>query len=179
MEGTFTYISSKIGDEDDTAGAALSHKPRHVFFTSTVAHLTGDSGSPLSHTASTIKDALVASVRPRLGRRPSLQDISASQRNRQTYPFSFEVPTPSRPGEEMPPTFSSVVTMDSDSRGRAGVERAEVEYKIVAHWESADAAEPDRRYLTTRCHCFIGPLTFELLGLKHPFFSSQIQISNR
>ena len=82
-------------------------------------------------------------------------------------------------GEEMPPTFSSVVTMDSDSRGRAGVERAEVEYKIVAHWESADAAEPDRRYLTTRCHCFIGPLTFELLGLKHPFFSSQIQISNR
>lgn len=148
MEGTFTYISSKIGDESDPTGASLSHKPRHVFFTSTIMHPTGETGSPLSATASSIRDAFVASVRPRLGRldrRPSLQDLSTSQRHRQTYPFSFEVPPPSRPGEEMPPTFSSVVMMDSESRGRNSVERAEVEYKIVAHWESTTSTEPDRR----------------------------------
>lgn len=144
MEGTFTYISSKIGDEDHTTHGSLSHQPRHVFFTSTVVHLTGESGSPLSNTASSIKDA-IASVRPRMGRRPSFRDVSSTQRDRQIYPFTFEVPPPGRPGEEMPPTFSSVVMMGSDSRGRSGVERAEVEYKLVALWESVDSIEPERR----------------------------------
>ncbi|CAL1699600.1 unnamed protein product [Somion occarium] len=138
MEGTFVYVSPKLHDDDEST---LRRKPRHVFFTSSVVHPCGDNGSPRSTTS--LRGAFAASMRSvRLDRRPSLQDMTGSRR--QVFQFAFDVPPPSRPGEEMPPTFSSVVMTGTEARGRTGVERAEVEYKVVALWEGADPSEQAR-----------------------------------
>ncbi|KAI0077382.1 hypothetical protein K474DRAFT_1707403 [Panus rudis PR-1116 ss-1] len=138
LEGAFAYISPFSHDQDDSEPHS-SRDHRYLFFTSTVVFSCGDH-SPRS--ATSLREAFNLRSR-RMDRRPSLQDIK-NQGQRQAYPFSFELPQPNRPGEEIPPTFSSVKLGVADTRGRACVERAEVEYKVIATWESADLNEHAR-----------------------------------
>ncbi|TFY80936.1 hypothetical protein EWM64_g3077, partial [Hericium alpestre] len=85
FEGAFLYVSSDVEVRQGTA----SNQYRHVFF-------SAFSGSMLS--------------RGQISRKGSMPTLSSSAQR--TLPFSFEIPQPTRPGEEMPPTFfSSVVAV--------------------------------------------------------------------
>ena len=75
----------------------------------------------------------------RMERRPSLQDLEGAPRK--PFPFSFDLPRPVRPGEELPPTFSTISVGEVGYRGRTAVERAEVDYKLTAVWESMDNSQ--------------------------------------
>lgn len=95
-------------------------------------YTSGESSSPRS--ATSLREAFVASMLSRkMERRPSLQELEGAPRK--PFPFSFELPRPVRPGEELPPTFSTLCAGEVGSRGRTAVERAEVEYKVTADWE--------------------------------------------
>lgn len=57
------------------------------------------------------------------------------------FPFSFDLPSGRQPGQELPPTFSTSTLVASGTRGRAFVEKAEVNYKVTAIWEPSDGFE--------------------------------------
>ncbi|KAI0346440.1 hypothetical protein BDW22DRAFT_756700 [Trametopsis cervina] len=141
MEGAFIYISPDIVEAHDEFPVSNSQgQYRHLFFTSSVTYATGETGSPRS--TSSIREAFANTVRTlKVDRKASLPDLRPAAARGQ-YPFSFEVPRPARQGEEIPPTCSSVSVGVMGTRGRTGVERAEVEYKIIARWEGTD---PDER----------------------------------
>ncbi|EPQ52132.1 hypothetical protein GLOTRDRAFT_80307 [Gloeophyllum trabeum ATCC 11539] len=135
LEGAFTYISPDVGAYEPSSKG----RQRHVFYSSSrVVPLSGALDSPRS--ALNIRDAFVATVR----RRPSLPTVGGS--DMKVIPFNFELPSPTRPGEELPPTFSSSVLMEGGVRSRAQAENAEVSYRVVALWEAMDHSE-DRSLL--------------------------------
>lgn len=136
MEGAFTYISPDLVEvNEDLPVGNDNSKYRHLFFSSTVTYATGDNGSPRS--ASSIREAFANTVRTRKGeQKSSTSDLPTQARTH--FAFSYEIPRPSRQGEEMPPTCSSVSLGVTGTRGRTCVERAEVEYKIIAIWEGSD-----------------------------------------
>ncbi|KAI0701370.1 hypothetical protein BC835DRAFT_245424 [Cytidiella melzeri] len=137
MEGAFIYVSPDVVEahEDLPVGKARGQY-RHLFFTSSVTYTTGDSGSPRS--ASSIREAFANTVRTlKVDRKASLPDLRPNA-SRSHFPFSFDIPRPARLGEELPPTCASVSVGVIGIRGRTGVERAEVEYRIIARWEGTD-----------------------------------------
>lgn len=139
MEGAFIFISPDVVESyEDMPTGKPQGQYRHIFFTSSVTYATGESGSPRS--ASSIREAFANTVRTRKADfKASLPDLSNSARTH--FAFSFEIARPARQGEEMPPTCNSVSVGVVGTRGRAGIERAEVEYKIVATWEGSDPNE--------------------------------------
>ncbi|KAH8084368.1 hypothetical protein BXZ70DRAFT_1012051 [Cristinia sonorae] len=136
MEGAFLFISPTERMQDDI------RKHRHLFFSSTLTFSTGESSSPRS---STLREAITA-VRKSRNRRPSMAEGSSQSHHAvppsQAFPFSFEIPRPPHPEEEFPPTFSTLSMGEIDVRGRTGVERAQVDYLVIAQWEGPD---PDER----------------------------------
>ena len=140
MEGAFVFISPTERIQDDI------RKHRHLFFSSSLPFQTGESGSPR---ASTLREAFTAvRHRSRGERRPSVHEIAPhAGPSSQAYSFAFDIPrpAPSKPGQEMPqempPTFSTMSMGEIGMRGRTGVERAEVEYVIIAQWEGPDPNE--------------------------------------
>ena len=140
MEGAFVFISPDIVEAHEHLPTGKPQGPyRHLFFTSSVTYTTGDNSSPRS--ASTIREAFANTVRTlKVDRKSSMPDLRTSN-SRGQFPFSFEIPRPARQGEEMPPTCSSLSVGVMGVRGRTGVERAEVEYKIIARWEGTDPNE--------------------------------------
>jgi len=129
MEGAFLFISPTERVQDDI------RKHRHLFFTSSVSFATGESGSPRS---STLREAFTA-VRHR-GRSASEFSMHAGP-SCPAFPFDFDMPHATRPGEQIPPTFTAMSMGEVGLRGRTGVERAEVEYVVIAHWEGPDPEE--------------------------------------
>ncbi|GBE83878.1 hypothetical protein SCP_0509350 [Sparassis crispa] len=130
IEGAFVFLSPhmKVGDHSVDVHRTSAH--RHVFFlSSVVAPVTAMDNQ---RSSSSLREAFASSVRPRRERRPSQTDIRLNLKH---FPFSFDLPHSTRAGEELPPTFSSVVMGQTGTHSRAYVERAEVAYKIVATWE--------------------------------------------
>ena len=123
---------------DSPAEARGSDKYRHLFFSSTITFNTGESGSPRS--AASLRDAFSNSVRSRRTASPP-ETVSSA---RPHFPFSFEIPRPGRQNEELPPTCCNVTLGVVGVRGRNCVERAEVEYKVIASWEGSDPNERTR-----------------------------------
>jgi hypothetical protein len=140
MEGAFVYISPDVvGTHEEFPVGKPQGQYRHLFFTSSATYTTGDGGSPRS--SSSIREAFANTVRTlKVDRKASLPDLRPNS-SRGQFPFSFEMPRPTREGEEMPPTCASVSVGVIGTRGRSGVERAEIEYKIVARWEGTDPNE--------------------------------------
>ncbi|EKM58006.1 uncharacterized protein PHACADRAFT_206848 [Phanerochaete carnosa HHB-10118-sp] len=139
FEGAFIYLSpGAMKPSERMADARNSDKYRHLFFSSTITFSTGESGSPRS--ASSLRDAFTNSVR--LRKTESSPNTAGSARPH--FPFAFDIPRPGRPGEELPPTCCNVSLGIAGIRGRSAVERAEVEYKIVATWEDHDDKETAR-----------------------------------
>lgn len=139
FEGAFIYLSpGTLKPSERMADARSSDKFRHLFFSSSVSFSTGESGSPRS--ASSLRDAFTNSVRSRRTESPPRVAGSAHPH----FPFAFEIPRPGRPGEELPPTCCNVSLGVAGIRGRSAVERAEVEYKIIASWEDHDAKQTTR-----------------------------------
>lgn len=62
-----------------------------------------------------------------------------------TFNFDFELPQPDKPGDELPPTFSASNILSGGVRGRAYAENADVQYRVVALWESLDGSGTTRR----------------------------------
>jgi hypothetical protein len=117
-----------LADASDTTPLG---KHRHVFYSVT---LTPSSPSPEASTplSASLRDAL-QSIR----RKASLPTMKSP---RQEF-FSFDVPAPTRPGEEMPPSFSLSTLAENGIRGRTSVEIAEVSYRVIALWESHDGSD--------------------------------------
>ncbi|EMD35360.1 hypothetical protein CERSUDRAFT_116150 [Gelatoporia subvermispora B] len=130
MEGVFEYLSPFIQDAD--LEPTKSH--RHVFLSSSVTFPVGEITSPRS--TSSLRETFTASVRSRMTeRRPSQPNLKGALR---PFRFCFDLPRTTGTGEELPPSFASVTMGECDYRGRHGVERAEVSYKVVATWALDD-----------------------------------------
>ncbi|KAH7098834.1 hypothetical protein BKA62DRAFT_711540 [Auriculariales sp. MPI-PUGE-AT-0066] len=150
MEGTMYYSSPAFARKfADQVANPLRHK--HVFLSSSFLYLPGSSTysttttstgqtSQTSSLGSALKRALsagkkkensasVPTARPRF-EVPAIQQIART--------FSFQIPN--RVGQEIPPSFYASVLNDGRRgrvRERASVESAEVEYRIMAVWESS------------------------------------------
>lgn len=143
MEGDFTYISppTVAAAQEDFLQVSPSGIYRHTFFVSTVVlPVKGRNDRSRSRTWSSsnvsLRDAIAATVRARgVIRQSSQPDLKDALR---PFPFTFEIPPPAKPGEELPSTFCSVVDGLSIPRGRAFVERAEITYKVAAIWETSN-----------------------------------------
>lgn len=134
MHGNFTYLSPHL--TQSTLSPSASSKQHSLYLTSVVIPV---GGLTPQRSLSSLREALTAGVRPgRRERRPSLSDVKGTPR---PFPFSFDIPRATRPGEEMPPTFSSVSLGEAGPRARACVERVEISYKISAMWEPSNSEE--------------------------------------
>ncbi|EIM89071.1 uncharacterized protein STEHIDRAFT_109351 [Stereum hirsutum FP-91666 SS1] len=133
IEGAFLYKSSNN---------ASSGRKRHAFFSSsTVLFPATESSIPKSATVSSIREAF---SRPSMRRKGSVGSLThkrslsnirdAPQRN---FPFSFDLPT-GRPGDELPPTFSSTA-----GTGSSSTDAEEIAYRVVSTWEPFE--DPDGR----------------------------------
>ncbi|OCH89348.1 hypothetical protein OBBRIDRAFT_778682 [Obba rivulosa] len=126
MEGVFEYLSPFIQDAD----LEPTRTHRHVFLSSSITFPVGNIASPRS--TPSLRETFTASVRSRrTERRPSQPELKGALR---PFLFSFDIPRTAGTGEELPPSFSSVTMGECDYRGRHGVERAEVAYKVTANW---------------------------------------------
>ena len=142
LQGSFLFTSPNVDPSDgwqDYADNLREEKGRHVFFNVSVTRSTGEMDSPRSASSVTsLRDAFTASVRGRRERRPSAPGVRGALR---PFAFSFEIPRPEQSGQELPPTFTSVVAGECGSRGRMGVERSEVSYSVTAIWEAIDGSD--------------------------------------
>ncbi|KIJ59377.1 hypothetical protein HYDPIDRAFT_162488 [Hydnomerulius pinastri MD-312] len=129
IEGAFEYSTVKDDVDDDYPCSPTVGNHRHVFLSSSaIIHI-----SPTPDPRSTIREAFGVRKRP-----------SASSLNSpacRSCEFSFEIPSGSRPGEEMPPTFSSTTLVKNRQRRRSYMEKAEVAYRVTATWEASDGSE--------------------------------------
>ncbi|KAJ3552869.1 hypothetical protein NM688_g3926 [Phlebia brevispora] len=141
LEGSFLYVSPSSAAHEGTTFGNPTEEYQHRFLFSSLTFPVGESASPRSTTS--IREALANTVRARrVDRRPSLPELASGPAQ---FPFSFELPQPTRQGEELPQSCSAVSVGELGTRGRTCVERAEVEYKVVAVWESNEPN--DRRLL--------------------------------
>ncbi|KAA1472559.1 hypothetical protein DENSPDRAFT_778464 [Dentipellis sp. KUC8613] len=141
FEGAFMYISPNVQVHQGTPAPQY----RHVFYSSSINFASAsETASPLS---ATLRGAISATVRRHdsrsgksaIPRKGSLPTMGSAQKR--AHSFTFDIPRGERPGEEMPPTFSSSSVSEGGVRGRAYAERAEVSYKIIAIWEPQDESE--------------------------------------
>lgn len=139
----FEYVSINEQldiNEESTQGPIIS-KHRNIFLSSSVIIPI----SPIPDPRSALR------VRKRINHSNTNSPASRSCE------FSFEIPRGSRPGEEMPPTFSSM----PDAQGQGELffsEKAEVSYRITAVWEPLDMSE-NRGVYVINCH-YLGPDTY-------------------
>ena len=138
LEGTFLYVSPSVAAHEGTTFGGSPHEEyQHKFLYISATFSTGEVTSPR---ATTIREAITNTVRSRrIDKRPSLPDLSSTTPTQ--FPFAFEIPVPVRQGEEVPPTCSMLSVGESGIRGRTCVERAEIEYRLVATWEGSDPNE--------------------------------------
>ncbi|KAH7923436.1 hypothetical protein BV22DRAFT_1106086 [Leucogyrophana mollusca] len=129
IEGAFEYSSSRAEVDDEFPRPPKMAKHRHVFLSSSAIIPI----SPSSEPRSALREAF--GVR----KRPSATNLNAAASR--SCEFSFEIPRGNRPGEEMPPTFSSTTIVDSDQTRRSFMEKADVTYRVTAVWESMDPSE--------------------------------------
>ncbi|EDR08178.1 uncharacterized protein LACBIDRAFT_297544 [Laccaria bicolor S238N-H82] len=124
IEGVFMYDPHQSGSAETTNYSELQ---KHIFFncsTCIAVSPTAESSSPRT----TFRDAFIR-------RRPSASHINVSTLSERSYPFTFNLPQSHRPGEEIPPSFTSKFEANSLSKSCG------VEYKVVASWEPSDAFE--------------------------------------
>lgn len=121
-------------DDDFTQGPKIS-KHQNIFLASSVIIPISPIPDPRS----------AFGVRKRLGHS---SPNSPAFRSRE---FRFEIPRGSQPGEEMPPTFSSLLPNAKGRGGLSFVEKAEVSYRVTAVWESSDMSE-NRGMCVIICH---------------------------
>ncbi|KAF9219506.1 hypothetical protein BS17DRAFT_789147 [Gyrodon lividus] len=129
IEGAFEYAAVKDNLDDDYPRSPIVGKHRHAFLSSSAV-------IPISPTAdprSTIREAF--SVR----KRPSASNLKNP--GCRSCDFSFQIPRGSRPGEEMPPTFSSTTLTENAQGRRSYMENVEVAYRVTAVWEVSDGSE--------------------------------------
>ncbi|KAF8843916.1 hypothetical protein BDN67DRAFT_88951 [Paxillus ammoniavirescens] len=129
IEGAFEYSSIKDNLDDDYPHSPIVGKHRHTFLSSsTVIPI-----SPTPDSRSAIRGAF--SVR----KRPSTSNLNSPARR--SYEFTFNIPRGSRPGEDMPPTSTSM-TLIENAQGRwSYVEKVEIAYRVIAVWEASDGSE--------------------------------------
>lgn len=134
LEGAFGYSYVKDNPGDVYPDNQRVRKHRHVFLSSSATIPI----SPVPDPRPTIREALSIRKRPSTSSLNSLACRSCE--------FSFELPRGSRPGEEMPPTFSSN-TPPRDLRRQSRTEELEVAYRITAVWEASDGSQPKAMYV--------------------------------
>jgi hypothetical protein len=136
IEGAFLYGSSKADNTEDGSSQPVNpQKRKHVFFSSSI-----------SITVSPIETNTIF-LKKHVRRRPSLPILQAP--TSRTYPFRFNFPRGSRPGEEIPATFPSSAAADSWKFGGAASGDVEVNYVVSASWEASDEPEDRRVYVLT------------------------------
>ncbi|KZT01244.1 uncharacterized protein LAESUDRAFT_687030 [Laetiporus sulphureus 93-53] len=142
LEGAFVFIAPPAITSLLAPMANTSSMHRHVFLHSThtipmdgTIEARRSTSSLRESLRESLRDTITTSVRSRRRERRPGQS-NASKGALRPFPFTFDVPTPTRRGEELPPTFRSVAEGLGGIRGRAFVERSEVTYKLIATWDS-------------------------------------------
>ncbi|TFK21144.1 hypothetical protein FA15DRAFT_672858 [Coprinopsis marcescibilis] len=121
IEGAFTYPSHWDGE-------TYSEPRRNVFFTHSHIISVSNEGS----SRFTFRDAFMK-------RRPSASHLRLSSPSvERSYPFQLPIPQGSHPGQELPPSFTS---LDS-KRGSSLVISSDISYKILATWEPDNLEMP-------------------------------------
>ncbi|KAF9239871.1 hypothetical protein BU15DRAFT_74404 [Melanogaster broomeanus] len=128
IEGTLEYSSMKDSLDDDYANNSVLQEHRHVFLSSSAVMFI----SP-TPPRSAIREAF--SIR----KRSSTSNLNSSACH--SCEFSFEIPRGSRPGEEMPPTFSSTTLAENVYRTGSRPEKVDITYRVTAVWEASDGSE--------------------------------------
>lgn len=130
------YKSSQ--PETQAASSPNSSRKRHVFLSSSIVlSPPAEISTPKSATVSSIREAF---NRPSMRRKGSIGSLthkrslsSIRDAPQREFPFSFSLPA-GRPGEELPPTFSSL----SEASSSDSVDAEEFAYRIVSTWEPFD-----------------------------------------
>ncbi|EGN92882.1 hypothetical protein SERLA73DRAFT_98668 [Serpula lacrymans var. lacrymans S7.3] len=132
IEGVFEYTSAQTEVSEDYyyQQKQKNGKHRHVFLSSLA--VVPMSPPPDNSPRGALREAFA------VRKRPSVNNLNAASRSCE---FSFEIPRGSRPGEDMPPTFSASTLVEHVQRKRAFVEKAEVSYRVTAVWEATDGSE--------------------------------------
>ncbi|KAH7906990.1 hypothetical protein BJ138DRAFT_1104681 [Hygrophoropsis aurantiaca] len=128
IEGAFEYNSAKTEVDDEFPRPPEMVRHKHVFLSSSAVIPI----SPSPELRSTLREAF--GVR----KRPSVTNMHAG--GSRSCEFNFEIPRGNRPGEEMPPTFSSTTLVDN-IQNRSFVEKADVTYRVTAIWDPVDESE--------------------------------------
>lgn len=165
MEGTFQHVSPQIEATEDFS--QKSSEEKHAFFLATLvipvqSDLTFARGPVLLREASSHsrKQSSISTLR---GVR------SSANENLPRFPFSFDIPLPSQPGQKIPPTFSASALVHSGTRGRAFVERTEVAYRVTAQWEPSNG-DGDRAWVIAVIfimHCSLNNLLGQAWDAYH------------
>ncbi|THH19128.1 hypothetical protein EW146_g1996 [Bondarzewia mesenterica] len=135
IEGSFSYVSS-TGTSEGTSSSQLPGKYRHVFFSACTIFASGNiraGGSILGAFARRTDQRPGAMRKNSVKRKLSLTNLDIP--GQQIFPFSFDLPQPSRMGEEMPSTFVLPEALEDGARGITPAEKAEVSYKILVVWD--------------------------------------------
>jgi hypothetical protein len=141
------YNSSKMHGQEPLIDSL--DKQKHVFFS------TSTSIAISRNSRSTIREVF----KPNLQRSGSTSRVHIPSARR-TYHFNFDLPRGSRPGEELPPTFSPS-TLDDGVVPTRSTPSTEVLYTVSASWEptsgSRDGAVyvisyPPRLHIPTNYH---------------------------
>jgi hypothetical protein len=144
-------------------------KCTHVFYSASVV-------TPVS--PSVENGSSISALRVATKRRPSESSIHSGSISR-SFPFSFDLPSGSRPGEELPSTFSSTAVSETSPRARAFVETAQVKYALRVNWETTDGSENRATYVNFMTLLIVGSSVSILSVWRPPFCSSQIRTSTR
>jgi hypothetical protein len=142
IEGAFLYGSSKADSTEDGSSQPVNpQKRKYVFFSSS----TSVTVSPV--------ETNTMFLNRHVRRRPSLPTLQVP--TSRTYPFRFNFPRGSRPGEEIPATFPSSAAAESWKFGNTTSGDVEVNYVVLASWEASDELEDRRVYVLTVLPQFI------------------------
>jgi hypothetical protein len=140
FEGLFTYTSPSAKLVRGSVSSPSTNAYQQVFYSdSAILSPMIDSAGPLSSidafTRSKGSDSFGSSfsVRTGLRRKPSFSSPSSPESR--TFAFSLPLPQKAVTGEDLPPTLSSSVLMESGIRNRAAVERVDISYRLVITWE--------------------------------------------
>jgi hypothetical protein len=168
LEGALLYSPSQADSAIDLPDC---QKRKFVFYSSSISIAVAPpsenrSFSPVFHSQAR--------------RRPSLPILVTSSTRR--YPFRFELPRGSRPGEEIPPTFPSMTTPGSQKIDGPATD-FQVAYMVTASWESSNELEDRRVYVLLICygyHASHATLCSRNAGLvwTHQFYFNLTQTSN-
>jgi hypothetical protein len=126
IEGSFCYSGQN--------GQGFTGPRKHIFY-SAQSTLSTCGGSDMPRSA--FREAFSAMS---LRRRTSASQLEESQSER-VYPFAFDLPSGLRPGEELPPSFSTRQDQSSAFKDNT----FEVTYRVMATWDPSDKKEGQSR----------------------------------